>query len=134
MANEFVFAASLYLPCNHKDSRQIYRGASIELATAGAGLVKSYPRPTRAVMTEIPSRASEVLNHGERVCEIAETRDVLYLRRGSTFPLAMEDALKLKEICYIHVGGYAAGGFCCYLQLENSQALRVETIALRYYY
>ena len=65
------------------------------------------------VMTEIPSRAAEVLNHDERIREIAaviaETRDVLYLGRGSAFPLALEGALKLKEISYIHAEGYAAG-------------------------
>jgi glucosamine--fructose-6-phosphate aminotransferase (isomerizing) len=64
-------------------------------------------------LTEIPSRASEVLNHDERIraiaAEIAEARDVLYLGRGSAFPLALEGALKLKEISYIHAEGYAAG-------------------------
>jgi glutamine---fructose-6-phosphate transaminase (isomerizing) len=66
-----------------------------------------------AALTEIPSRASEVLNHDERLrevaAEIAEARDVLYLGRGSAFPLALEGALKLKEISYIHAEGYAAG-------------------------
>ena len=64
-------------------------------------------------LTEIPSRASEVLNHDERIrqiaVEVAEARDVLYLGRGSAFPLALEGALKLKEISYIHAEGYAAG-------------------------
>src|ERR1700743_385098 len=41
--------------------------------------------------------------------EIAKARDVLYLGRGPSFPLAMEGALKLKEISYIHAEGYAAG-------------------------
>ena len=41
--------------------------------------------------------------------EIARARDVLYLGRGQAFPLAMEGALKLKEISYIHAEGYAAG-------------------------
>jgi glucosamine--fructose-6-phosphate aminotransferase (isomerizing) len=64
-------------------------------------------------MTEIPSRAGEVLHHDEQIQEIATaiaaTRDVLYLGRGSAFPLALEGALKLKEISYIHAEGYAAG-------------------------
>ena len=64
-------------------------------------------------LTEIPSRAAEVLNHDERLRQIAqsiaEARDVLYLGRGSAFPLALEGALKLKEISYIHAEGYAAG-------------------------
>ncbi|HTT80485.1 MAG TPA: glutamine--fructose-6-phosphate transaminase (isomerizing) [Stellaceae bacterium] len=64
-------------------------------------------------LAEIPSRASEVLQHDERLqeiaAEIALARDVLYLGRGTAFPLALEGALKLKEISYIHAEGYAAG-------------------------
>jgi glucosamine--fructose-6-phosphate aminotransferase (isomerizing) len=41
--------------------------------------------------------------------ELAKSRDVLYLGRGTSFPLALEGALKLKEISYIHAEGYAAG-------------------------
>ena len=41
--------------------------------------------------------------------DIARARDVLYLGRGAMFPLALEGALKLKEISYIHAEGYAAG-------------------------
>ncbi|MGZ9719261.1 glutamine--fructose-6-phosphate transaminase (isomerizing) [Rhizobium miluonense] len=41
--------------------------------------------------------------------EISKYKDVLYLGRGTSFPLAMEGALKLKEISYIHAEGYAAG-------------------------
>jgi len=40
---------------------------------------------------------------------IAPARDVLYLGRGPDFPMALEGALKLKEISYIHAEGYAAG-------------------------
>ena len=43
------------------------------------------------------------------VQELAKARDVLFLGRGAMFPLAMEGALKLKEISYIHAEGYAAG-------------------------
>ena len=64
-------------------------------------------------LAEIPSRASEVLQHDERIqeiaAEIALARDVLYLGRGTAYPLALEGALKLKEISYIHAEGYAAG-------------------------
>ncbi len=41
--------------------------------------------------------------------ELARARDVLYLGRGSSYPLALEGALKLKELSYIHAEGYAAG-------------------------
>ncbi|MBF53532.1 MAG: glutamine--fructose-6-phosphate transaminase (isomerizing) [Confluentimicrobium sp.] len=46
----------------------------------------------------------------ERVAkELAEVRDILFLGRGAMYPLAMEGALKLKEISYIHAEGYASG-------------------------
>ncbi len=64
-------------------------------------------------LTEVPSRAAEVLNHDERLRDIAhgvaEAAGVLYLGRGSSYPIALEGALKLKEISYIHAEGYAAG-------------------------
>jgi glucosamine--fructose-6-phosphate aminotransferase (isomerizing) len=64
-------------------------------------------------LSEIPSRASEVLQHDEHIrqiaADIASARDVLYFGRGTAFPLALEGALKLKEISYIHAEGYAAG-------------------------
>ena len=89
--------------------------ACLTVALARARGAIGQPREAElvGVMTEIPSRASEVLNHDERIreiaAEIAEARDVLYLGRGSAFPLALEGALKLKEISYIHAEGYAAG-------------------------
>jgi glucosamine--fructose-6-phosphate aminotransferase (isomerizing) len=46
----------------------------------------------------------EQLAHG-----LSKRRDVLYLGRGSNYPIALEGALKLKEISYIHAEGYAAG-------------------------
>jgi len=64
-------------------------------------------------LTEVPARANDVLQHHEAIqkiaAEIAEARDVLYLGRGTSFPLALEGALKLKEISYIHAEGYPAG-------------------------
>ena len=64
-------------------------------------------------LTEVPSRAAEVLNHDGAIEQlahkVAEARDVLYLGRGSSYPIALEGALKLKEISYIHAEGYAAG-------------------------
>ena len=53
------------------------------------------------------------MNHDERIAalarELSETRDVLYLGRGTSYPIALEGALKLKEISYIHAEAYAAG-------------------------
>ncbi len=67
---------------------------------------------SKALM-EVPARAAEVLNHDERLralaLDLAKTPDVLYLGRGTGYPIALEGALKLKEISYIHAEGYAAG-------------------------
>ena len=64
-------------------------------------------------LLEVPSRAAEVLDGTTRSRSwrraIAQARDVLYLGRGNCFPVALEGALKLKEISYIHAEGYAAG-------------------------
>ena len=64
-------------------------------------------------LTEVPSRMAEVLNHDDDLralaVDVADARDVLYLGRGTAYPIALEGALKLKEISYIHAEGYAAG-------------------------
>ncbi len=64
-------------------------------------------------LTEVPSRANDVLVHDGAIArlaqEVMEARDVLYLGRGTGYPIALEGALKLKEISYIHAEGYAAG-------------------------
>ena len=64
-------------------------------------------------LLDVPSRAAEVLNHDASIRTLAETvaeaQDVLYIGRGTGYPIAMEGALKLKEISYIHAEGYAAG-------------------------
>ncbi len=66
-----------------------------------------------AALLEVPGRAAEVLENDEAIrnlaVRIAQARDVLYLGRGPCFPIALEGALKLKEISYIHAEGYAAG-------------------------
>lgn len=71
--------------------------------------LKEMARSLRA----IPAVAADILNHDDAILkiarEVAQARDVLYLGRGSQYPIALEGALKLKEICYIHAEGYAAG-------------------------
>ncbi len=66
-----------------------------------------------AAIAEVPARAAEVLNHDEKLRdlahELAEARDILYIGRAAAFPIALEGALKLKEISYIHAEGFAAG-------------------------
>jgi glutamine---fructose-6-phosphate transaminase (isomerizing) len=69
-------------------------------------------RLVRALI-EVPRHMAEALALEPRIEHLARnlvgSRDVLYLGRGTSFPLALEGALKLKEISYIHAEGYAAG-------------------------
>lgn len=62
---------------------------------------------------QIPRHIAEALaleSEIELLCrELSKARDVLYLGRGTAYPIALEGALKLKEISYIHAEGYAAG-------------------------
>ena len=64
-------------------------------------------------LAEAPAALNAALSHDEAIAAMAHTvagaRDVLYLGRGTDYPLALEGALKLKEISYIHAEGYAAG-------------------------
>ncbi|HJU20813.1 MAG TPA: glutamine--fructose-6-phosphate transaminase (isomerizing) [Stellaceae bacterium] len=86
---------------------------TLALARAHGTIDATREAALAGALTEVASRASEVLNHDERIraiaAEIAEARDVLYFGRGTAYPLALEGALKLKEISYIHAEGYAAG-------------------------
>jgi len=64
-------------------------------------------------LIEIPRHLNDALSLEPQIEQIArdlsKSRDVLYLGRGTSYPLALEGALKLKEISYIHAEGYAAG-------------------------
>jgi glucosamine--fructose-6-phosphate aminotransferase (isomerizing) len=64
-------------------------------------------------LTEVPRHVATILRNEDIYLpvaqDLAKARDVLYLGRGSSFPIALEGALKLKEISYIHAEGYAAG-------------------------
>ncbi len=64
-------------------------------------------------MLEVPASLNAALAHDDEIAamahHIAPARDVLYLGRGQDYPLALEGALKLKEISYIHAEGYASG-------------------------
>jgi len=92
--------------------------ATLACLAIGAARARGHLSPEReAALTqaldEVPSRAAEVLMQDHRFEEIAHeispARDVLYLGRGTAFAIALEGALKLKEISYIHAEGYAAG-------------------------
>ena len=64
-------------------------------------------------LTEAPGALNAALAHDDEIAAmaplIAPARDVLYLGRGPDYALALEGALKLKEISYIHAEGYASG-------------------------
>jgi glucosamine--fructose-6-phosphate aminotransferase (isomerizing) len=64
-------------------------------------------------LVELPGKIDEVLSRSDRILQWAKryghARDFLYLARGILYPIALEGALKLKEISYIHAEGYAAG-------------------------
>jgi glutamine---fructose-6-phosphate transaminase (isomerizing) len=89
--------------------------ASLTLATTRArgAIGKVREGELAAAIAEVPARAAEVLNHDKRIkelaAEVAKAKTVLYLGRGTAYPVALEGALKLKEISYIHAEGFAAG-------------------------
>ena len=64
-------------------------------------------------LIEMPRRLNETLalepQLEQLARDLAKSKDVLYLGRGTSFPIALEGALKLKEISYLHAEGYAAG-------------------------
>ncbi|RSV24871.1 glutamine--fructose-6-phosphate transaminase (isomerizing) [Sphingomonas sp. ABOLH] len=90
------------------------------LAALAANLAKAKGRLSEAEersivrhLAEAPASINGALAYDEAIegmaGVIAAARDVLYLGRGTDYPLALEGALKLKEISYIHAEGYAAG-------------------------
>ncbi|MEI6985940.1 MAG: glutamine--fructose-6-phosphate transaminase (isomerizing) [Rhodospirillaceae bacterium] len=86
---------------------------TVALGRARGVITQEREAELAAALREVPARAADVLGHDETLRqlahEVAEARDVLYLGRGTSYPLALEGALKLKEISYIHAEGYAAG-------------------------
>lgn len=90
------------------------------LAALAANLAKAKGRMTAdeekeivGHLAEAPAALNAALSYDEAIegmaGSVAGARDVLYLGRGTDYPLALEGALKLKEISYIHAEGYAAG-------------------------
>jgi glucosamine--fructose-6-phosphate aminotransferase (isomerizing) len=86
---------------------------TIILARARGVISNSRELELTRSLAEAPAQVSEALAGEEAIRNVAEkmqhARHVLYLGRGTAYPLAMEGALKLKEISYIHAEGYAAG-------------------------
>ncbi len=84
-------------------------GAAVQRGTIDADMEAEL----LADLLETPRHVAEALVLDEAIkalsADVAQARDVLYLGRGTSFPIALEGALKLKEISYIHAEGYAAG-------------------------
>jgi len=89
--------------------------ASLVVAAGKARGVLDAPAEQELVkaLIELPREIAGALSAEPQIADIAKrlskAKDVLYLGRGQMFPIAMEGALKLKEISYIHAEGYAAG-------------------------
>ena len=83
------------------------------LAVVKGKMTRAEEREVVKHLTEAPAALNAALDHDEDIANmahlIAPARDVLYLGRGPEYPLALEGALKLKEISYIHAEGYASG-------------------------
>lgn len=83
------------------------------LARAKGRLSADEEREIVRHLAEAPEAMNHALGHDDEIAgvagKIAGARDVLYLGRGPDYPLALEGALKLKEISYIHAEGYASG-------------------------
>jgi glucosamine--fructose-6-phosphate aminotransferase (isomerizing) len=89
--------------------------AALAIAAGRARGVLSETDEKRLVhaLIEVPRHLTEALSLEPQIehlaRDLAKCRDVLYLGRGTSYPIALEGALKLKEISYIHAEGYAAG-------------------------
>lgn len=86
---------------------------ALAAARARGHVTEQRERELVRALIEIPRHMSNALNREPQITAIAQrltaARDILYLGRGITYPIALEGALKLKEISYIHAEGYAAG-------------------------
>ena len=85
----------------------------LQLAHARGTLDEQTARGLVAELQEVPEKLATVLLVGDRIRELAhwmaDTRSVLFLGRHVGYPVALEGALKLKELAYIHAEGFAAG-------------------------
>jgi glucosamine--fructose-6-phosphate aminotransferase (isomerizing) len=86
---------------------------AIAAGRARGALNEAEERKLVRALIEVPRHMNEALKREGEIeilaRDISKSRDVLYLGRGTSYPLALEGALKLKEISYIHAEGYAAG-------------------------
>ncbi len=85
----------------------------LQLAHTRGAIDDDTARTLVAELQETPDKVAKVLEVGDRITELAhwmaDTRSVLFLGRHVGYPVALEGALKLKELAYIHAEGFAAG-------------------------
>lgn len=85
---------------------------ALRLASLKGTLPKNRLNSLLVELENIPQKVAKILENSEKIKNVAErfihARNFLYLGRGFTFPVALEGALKLKEISYIHAEGYPA--------------------------
>jgi glutamine---fructose-6-phosphate transaminase (isomerizing) len=86
---------------------------ALKLGLAREMIDRTVVREAIKALLEVPDLMVDVLRRSDEIRGVAErfveSRDVIYLGRGMHYPLALEGALKLKEISYIHAEGYPAG-------------------------
>jgi glucosamine--fructose-6-phosphate aminotransferase (isomerizing) len=86
---------------------------AIALGKARGHIDKAEETRLVRLLTEVPAAMNAAMASEEAIAALAiplsKARDVLYIGRGPDYPMALEGALKLKEISYIHAEGYAAG-------------------------
>jgi len=86
---------------------------ALYLAQVRGAITEEQSRNAVQELAQIPKKLEEILTHDEACDELAKTyvraQDFLFLGRGIHYPIALEGALKLKEISYIHAEGYPAG-------------------------
>jgi glucosamine--fructose-6-phosphate aminotransferase (isomerizing) len=91
----------------------VFACLAIGLARARGTITREEERTLVKALSEIPRHISTLLRDEDAYVDLAhrlsKAQDVLYLGRGTSYPIALEGALKLKEISYIHAEGYAAG-------------------------
>ena len=91
----------------------VFACLALALGRARGVLSKERERELVAELVAAPGQMAQALAHEAQIepvaRDVARASSVLYLGRGPAFPLALEGALKLKELSYIHAEGYAAG-------------------------
>ncbi len=91
----------------------VLAATAVALARAHKKIMASEESDYAQMLFQIPAHLNAAMAHDDDIAKlahhVAKAQDVLYLGRGADYPIALEGALKLKEISYIHAEGYASG-------------------------